>query len=154
MEIANITLEELRKGNLVWDEYSGILIVAATISNEGHDINSEAILLKKALALPSGFYLLKDIKGVPLSGDVLVDLGFHKGHDHNGDTYHILDDNGFTAAFTVGHWNDPERSVSKWHNHWHVKGLLFGHKIQFAHQVQNLFFDLSNRHLIYNPKSK
>lgn len=149
-----LTSEELRKGNLVWDSYSGIMIVSAISTSQNCDCDKETILLKKTPQLPSGMYFLDSIKGVPLHADILRYLGFHKGSDDNGDTYHILDDNGITAAFTVEHWNNPKKSDSKWHNHWHVKGLLFGHKIEFAHQVQNLFFDLSNRHLIYNPTSK
>jgi hypothetical protein len=50
---------ELRIGNLVFDSYSGIMIVDAINPHSGMDNNSVGVYLKKTNRLPSGYYDLE-----------------------------------------------------------------------------------------------
>jgi hypothetical protein len=90
--------------------------------------------------------LFDKLAPIPLTEKWLLDFGFIKSKDNYGNTYHILDSNGFECIFTISHWNRVDKS-SKWYNKWNTKGLLKGNRLQYVHQLQNLYFALTGEEL-------
>ena len=89
---------------------------------------------------------IKEFSPIPLTEDWLVRFGFRQSKGKYGANFHIMEDNGYIVMFTVEHWTDCEDD-SKWKNHWHVGGLLKGNKLQYVHQLQNLYFALTGEEL-------
>ncbi len=137
-----IKAEDLRIGNLL--TFYNVPITVLGVSKYRIEFEDSHEKAGYSMILNDNF------KPVPLSGEPLIELGFAKSHDHNGDTYHILSEDGFGVIFTVEHWNKVKKD-SKWNNHWHIRGLLKGHKIEYIHQLQNLYFALTGEELKINP---
>ncbi|OAV64188.1 hypothetical protein Barb6XT_02897 [Bacteroidales bacterium Barb6XT] len=73
------------------------------------------------------------IEGVPLTDDILKKSGFRGGYNGRRQIgyFHILDENGFSAKFTIEHWTKTENHNERFHAD-HIG------KIEFVHQLQNL----------------
>lgn len=87
---------------------------------------------------------------IPLTEDWLLKFGFRKGHNEYGNTFHIMDTNGYTAKFTVEHWSDESIQDE-------YKGLFWCDRVinkdanKYVHQLQNLYFALTGEELIIKP---
>lgn len=122
-----IQLNELMRGNLVWENYSGLMIVSAINPHEGMDNYDEGVYLRKTFGLPSGFYKCKNIKPIGLNEDWLIKLGFTKDPEIDYRWY-LLD--GLIAY-------DLDDNCIRISDSWE-----FG-KRKYVHEIQNLIFQLS-----------
>jgi|SRR6478735_7372675 len=59
----------LRIGNYIWDDYSGVMII--------HQISNDLVYCKKENHLPSGRYDIQSIKPIVIDGNWLLKLGFN-----------------------------------------------------------------------------
>lgn len=133
-----ITPQELRVGNWVND-----------VGSVPYQIMPNDIVALHQCQI-SGKVLLT-INPIPLTPEWLVRFGFLQGKGKWGNDFYILNEDGFTVMFSVEHWTDVEET-SVWKNHWFTKGLLNKNKLQFVHQLQNLFFALTGKELILDSK--
>lgn len=79
------------------------------------------------------------LEPLELSGEWLIRLGFLQSKSSNI-CYDILDDNGFISIFSIEHWtNSPDVSL----HFWYCKHMIKIAKLQYVHQVQNIFHSLS-----------
>lgn len=79
------------------------------------------------------------LEPLELSGEWLIRLGFLQSKSSNI-CYDILDDNGFISIFSIEHWtNSPDVSL----HFWYCKHMIKRAKLQYVHQVQNIFHSLS-----------
>lgn len=132
-----IQANELRIGNIVSDRHSSGYF-------------AEVKELRKNRCYYGLYHCTyNDLLSMPLTEEWLIRIGFIKSYNEFGNTFHIMDENGFTAMFTVEHWTNVNEG-SKFKNHWHIRGLLNGNKINYIHQLQNLFFALTNQELTIN----
>lgn len=89
---------------------------------------------------------LENLHSIPLSDEWMMKFKFHKGTCTWGDSYFIIDKNGFSSLFYVEHWTEAEDD-SEWKNYWHLKYTLGDFRIKYVHQLQNLFFSLTGEEL-------
>jgi hypothetical protein len=119
---------ELRIGNYVWDDYSGEMIVSAILE-------SSAIWLRKTIKYPSGEYLVKDIKPIPLTEEWLLRFGFEKLK---------------RAVIAFGKRNlIVEWLFERWTGRLYYDAYTSIQiiEIQYVHQLQNLYFALTEEEL-------
>jgi hypothetical protein len=140
-----IKASELRIGNLL--EFSNG-IEPAKIVMVGRRFFSSAAIEKE----DGDFNVTPYYRGIPLTEEWLIRFGFLQGKSKYGNDFSILNEDGFTVMFSIEHWIDVEET-SVWKNHWHTKGLLNKNKLQFVHQLQNLFFALTGKELILDHNS-
>lgn len=117
---------ELRRGNIVWDGYSGSMIVDT--------IWPDDLLLRKKMHLPTGKYSATAVRGLRLNDEILVKAGFEKGVGANKSLYckekFVIDDpiplfDNFGYSFRIT--TDYQHST-------HVAN------IRDLHQLQNVYF--------------
>jgi agmatine/peptidylarginine deiminase len=123
-----LSANELRIGNLVWDDYSGEMIVSAILE-------SSAVYLRKTIALPSGEYLVKYIKPIPLNEEWFLKFGFEK---LNRDILEYKKDK-LIVEWLFNRWTgrlyyDAYTSIQ----------II---EINFVHELQNLYFALTGNEL-------
>jgi hypothetical protein len=87
-----------------------------------------------------------DYQPIPLTEEWLLKFGFVQSSNNLGNTFHILKKDGVIVMLTIEHWTNIDIN-SKYHNHWHCEYLLNGHKLQYLHQLQNLYFALTGEEL-------
>lgn len=119
---------ELRLNNLIYDVNNNLCYV----SNLRKDL-----IIAKYLGIGSALGGIEDFKGVPLSEDTLLKLGFEKGFHRYG-----LENCGLKC----------HKSLKE--NYWIVSqgfGMQFTEltEIQYIHQLQNLFFSLCGEELTF-----
>ena len=118
-------ITELRIGNIVWNDYSGQMIINAIMQSK----HNSFVDLVKNESLPSGRYSVEDISGIPLTEEWLKKFGF-TGWDLG--YYTLLMDSGVFAILT----EDGMTIVSR--------------NIKYVHQHQNLYFTLTSQELNAN----
>ena len=124
-----ILARELRIGNLVWDDYSGEMIISQITHS------TESVNFRKTWQLPDGWALCKDIKPIPLTEEWLLKFGF---------TYRI--DTGFNGWYSTPILGESiriykiEQGWFKYHSSLTV--------IKYVHKLQNLYFALTGEELI------
>jgi len=124
---------ELRIGSIVWDDYSGEMIVSAIWAGQ----LPVCVDLKKAEHLPSGRYDLAKIEPIKLTAQRLIDWGFRNSEMNpplflgKGLTIYIDSDNDFMIGRTHGHGD--------------TVGLCH---LKYVHQLQNLYFALTGTELV------
>ena len=87
-----------------------------------------------------------EYRPIPLTEEWLLKFGFVQSSNNLGNTFHILKKDGVIVMLTIEHWTNTDIN-SKYHNHWHCEYLLNGHKLQYLHQLQNLYFALTGEEL-------
>lgn len=136
-----LSAQELRIGNLVWDDYSGEMIVFGIITG---GINPRAELRKNEM-LPAGSYHIDTLKPIPLTPEWLERFGFVRTDEHE-----------------LGYFTDSKFDFY-YDYHFKVFTLVCGvadvvdvslNQIQFAHQLQNLFFSLTGKELTCKATTK
>ena len=80
---------------------------------------------------------IKHIMGVPLTESMLEKGGFHKSRNEHGNTFHIIEDDGFSVRFTIEHWTKTDSE--KYKNRFHADKVG---KVEFVHQVQDILHAL------------
>lgn len=90
------------------------------------------------------------LEPIELTEDWLVRLGFLKGLGKYGNTFCILEDNGFVSMFTIEHWTNVDDN-SKFKNFWYCRHMLKDNKLKYVHQVQNIFHSLTDCELELSP---
>lgn len=95
---------------------------------------------------PSDWYLigeclmfLDDISGIPLTPEILESCGFEK---HAASTYAHINQN-LSYVFKISHIGDGK---------WYSINTTANIPTKYLHQLQNLYFALTNEELIYSPK--
>jgi len=129
-----MTVNELRIGN--WINIQGNFKKVLGID----------YLHKEHLIISDGYYQLDWCEPIPLTEEILLKCGFRMGKGKWGNTFSIMESNGYVCMFDVEHWTDTDVN-SKYHNYWHTRGLLNGNKLKHLHQLQNLYFALTNQEL-------
>lgn len=139
---------ELRIGNLVWDDYSGEMIVSS--------IGEETVNLKKRGGLPEGRYILKTLQSIPLTEEWLVKLGFTK-YEWCSDCAFIKFNNGhIMLRYYNDKWHCTKTKVTKdssGHKTSGHRGIIKDGLIQYVHQLQNLYFALTGNELTLKSES-
>lgn len=77
------------------------------------------------------------IMGVPLKERMLEKGGFLQSHNKFGNTFHIMEDNGFVVKYTIEHWTNTDSETYK--NRFHADEVG---KVEFIHQVQDILHTL------------
>lgn len=80
---------------------------------------------------------IEQVLGVPLSEEILEKGGFLQSHNKFGNTFHIMEDNGFVVKYTIEHWTNTDSEQFK--NRFHADKVG---KVEFVHQVQNILLSL------------
>ena len=126
---------ELRIGNLVWDDYSGEMIVSGISKPNGL---KESLSLKKLDGLPEGSYLCEGIQPIPLTEELLLKFGnAEKGIFPNEVVIY-------------------DRFIFIWkenYKYWYVVTIEHQEyltKIEFVHEYQNFYFALTGEELKTN----
>lgn len=120
--------EELRIGNIVWDNYSGEMVVFGIVTG---GINPRCELRKNE-KLPAGSYLVEDIQGIPLTEEWLKRLGFKRRNNAWMSPDKSID-------FSI--WNEPDS------NEYSLNASECNPTIYFVHQLQNLYYALTGTDL-------
>ena len=120
-------LKELRIGNIVWENYSGEMIVSEL------RYSTESMYLRKTWLLPDGLYKVKDIEPIPLTEEWVLRFGFNKVSVDEITAYHKHD---FRLSKTGG---DGFYTAT-----YRGEFLVF---IKKVHQLQNLYFALTGDEL-------
>jgi hypothetical protein len=125
---------ELRIGNLVWEDYGGVYEVLM--------ISPNSVDLIKPLMSVSGRYDLNSIKPIPLTEEWLIKFGFKK---HYGERNHLL-------------YSRPGLTLVRYENEFNGYWLKYYHSNKFnnikhVHQLQNLFIALTGEKLKPNDQS-
>jgi hypothetical protein len=139
-----IDIKELRIGNIFWEDYGGYKIVTAIgFNNVGefpNHVQGRGIGFKT-----SGLFDADKIDPVPITKEIILACGFEDMHGEycphfRKDHLEIeVVDNIFMAR--VRHnWSDDDQDNS-----------LFLTEIASLHQLQNLYFALTNTELTYKP---
>ncbi len=124
---------ELRIGNYVTEDYSNSVYKIVNINSEGfeyvdmHHINFKAI----------GRYELKGLKPIPVTEQVLIDCGFEKLNDSICKI--AINNTIYLWYFGIMGYHDKSG------------GIVYLCDCKHLHQLQNLYFALTNQELIYNP---
>jgi len=126
---------ELRIGNLVFDDHSGRMIVSAINPYDGMYNHESGVYLCKNNNLPSGYYFLKDIRPIELTEDWLIMFGF----ENIGSVYKIGELNALNNR-------DLELVLCTEDNIISYNDYL--HPILYVHQLQNLYFAITGKELI------
>lgn len=87
-----------------------------------------------------------NIKPIPLIEEWLLKFGFEKFKGKLGDVYCLIR-NEFEIYFKIEHWNHIECKDSIYFNNWFIKYTIHPHKIEYIHQLQNLYFALNGQEL-------
>jgi hypothetical protein len=128
---AGMKSNELRIGNIVLDDYSGTIKVV--------NINSEynCIDYKKPNFKAVGRMEIQYIKPIPLTEEWLLKFGFE------------IKKGGWSAAT---HKINTELTINNAHKVWRFTPIwcLDYASIQYVHQLQNLYFALTNQELTIN----
>lgn len=127
---------EFRIGNLVWDDYSGEMQVAGIYEKVSID-------LRKSESLPIGAFLLKNVQPLPLTPEWLERFGFvarewREARDYKPGGLPVYE-RGMILMFV------PEGMCQ-------VRGGFIDPKIEYVHQLQNLYFALTGSELILDSK--
>lgn len=117
--------EELRIWNLVWDSYSGEMIV------EHIDRRTQTVFLAKTINLPTGLYNLDKIHPIPLTEEWLLRFGFEKKSSDVFELYEYAIERNYDSVDFI------------------FEGKII-RVIKYVHQLQNLYFALTGEELIYN----
>ena len=135
---------ELRIGNLVFEKYSGTMIVMGI--GENIRTSGETLYLAKQKKLPSGLYSMETVAGIELTEEWLLKFGFEIGFlrmkykvyrlkTKNGYSNWFLNNNGLmTKAFY------SDNGLSEYYI-----------RIKYVHQLQNLYFALTGEELTPKP---
>jgi len=129
--------EELRIGNIVWDDYSGEMIVSA--------IDGDYVSLRKTLSLPEGTYKIELIQPILLTEEWLLKLWFTEGNQCYNEAFsiEILNTDFYLRPSYLGgfYWgfniNDNKMDCE----------LNNVQPIKYVHQLQNLYFALTGEEL-------
>lgn len=126
---------ELRIGNFVFDDYSGVMEVAS--------ISDDYVSLRKNKRLPMGRYDNNNIEPIPLTEEWLVRFGFNCKYKsvHN---HWSLGSFGIEQASDV---DDDGGSIPQLEEF--TYGFTYYPEIKYVHQLQNLYFALTGEEL--NP---
>jgi hypothetical protein len=130
-----IDANELRIGNIFWEDYGGYKIVTAINCNNVGEA-PDTVLGKAIGGTVSGMYSCSAISPIPLSADILEKCGFE---------------------FNKGAWWFPN---DEWHSltlefvgsHCQLQfGISYiGEPFGCLHQLQNLYFSLTQQELTIN----
>jgi hypothetical protein len=123
-----LDINEFRGGNLIWDDYSGIMEVTLI------DIENETLNLKKVGFIVSGKYLLKDLKGLSITKELISRTNLFQainGKDkwffsYNG-RFHYLEKVGDEFRYNMGYENDG----------------FVQYKFKYFHELQNIVYYLT-----------
>ena len=133
---------ELRIGNLVeFDNSVGVL--------DGISIHGEIILEWKGSIIDIFIEDIELINPIPLTEEWLVRFGFYQSKNKWGNTFHLMNEDGITADFTVEHWTNTKES-SPYKNYWLIDKLGKPRQYYHVHQLQNLYFALCGEELTLN----
>jgi hypothetical protein len=131
-----MTANELRIGNLVWDDYSGEMIVSS--------IGEETVNLKKRGGLPEGRYILKTLQSIPLTEEWLVKFGFRPEKNYyypNPQDVWLVRDNLIITKVLFGD------TKYEFHYQSYEPAVYLATKLEYVHQLQNLYFALTGEEL-------
>jgi len=129
---------ELRIGNLVWEDYSGTMEVVEI--NKLGDIG-----LVKPYMKAIGLYDAKHLNGIPITTEWLQRLGFY---DRSGEQA-----NGLGFGININEAVELCWYVIKGYEEEGIKlqtigsGWTMNVKVEYVHQVQNLYFSLTGKEL-------
>jgi len=134
-----IQCSELRTGNIVWDDYSGWMIVT--------ELRKESLHMRHPKHLVDGSFNYDKIQPIPLTPDILEKCGFKK--NKNGEPCIEINDiashlelmvgvdNFHYPSFTQTPQGDEERTV-------------YFNRINSLHQLQNLVHTITGEELSIN----
>jgi len=131
-----IKANELRVGNMFWEDYGGYKVVTAINSNNVGDAPN-TVSARSIKGTVSGQYSCSQIEPIPLTPEILEKCGFRQQGKRNlysdGKLAFMEDADGFTF-FIKDVSNVLYKSVAN-------------SKIYYLHQLQNLYFALTGDEL-------
>lgn len=128
-----INANELRIGNIFWEDYGGYKIVTGIkLTDDG----KAADVYGKALGFTvSGSFLSEDINPIPLTPELLVKCGFEKDiTSHFGGYLSPKNNEGGQMRITDNKWFSGVNHAT----------------VDYLHQLQNLYFALTQTELTIN----
>ena len=118
---------ELRIGNLVKAQpFEGIITV----------FNNDKCVVKHKSGIVK--YLIEDLEPIPLTEEWLLKFGFEKQHNEEDFDYWFK--------------NDFSNDIIWEHSEGFCHNLNYGGDIKYVHQLQNLYFALTNEELTYEQQ--
>ena len=143
-------ITELRIGNIVWNDYSGQMIINAIMQSKH---NSFVDLVKNEI-LPSGRYSVEDISGIPITEEWLVKMGFKV--TKQSDSRLWIKSNAFDWGFVIepsykkGEWFFGHEYYDSEDERYNYKPMWFMYDLRYVHQLQNIYFTLTSQELNAN----
>ncbi len=123
-----ININGLRVGNIFWENYGGYKrVVGVNHHKHGYDIHASGIGYNAV-----GAYSPEDIYPVPLTSEMLEKCEFVKDGDgcyHKGNMYRISDS---AVQLSIGY------------------ASVYNCPCEYLHQLQNLYFSLTGKELVFN----
>ena len=132
----DLQVSELRVGN-----WASICKVEYIHQNKPSDWHTVEMCLDFLYDIDRDYLIARPI---PLTEEWLEKFGLLKGGNKYGNTFHVMNDDGFSAKYTIEHWTDEEAGIHKGKFHWVGIG---GAPLEYVHQFQNLYFALTGQEL-------
>ena len=132
-------INELRIGNIVFEQYSGQMIVTGLNSNN-------TVLLSKSNKLSSGQYNIESISPILLTNELLR-LKFQTKHYMMGDNYYL-------SIYKDTFYLRPSYLGGYYYGINLENGYEFNDAptINYLHELQNLYFAISKTELEFNTE--
>ena len=141
-------VSELRLGNLVKINDRGCDCIYRVTGISETDIDAQCINrcdpFKDVYNEP-----IENVTPSPLTEEWLVRFGLYQSKNKWGNTFHLMNEDGITADFTVEHWTNTKES-SPYKNYWLIDKLGKPRQYYHVHQLQNLYFALCGEELTLN----
>lgn len=133
-----IPTSDLRKGNLVKTEY-GILPVHHIVFNDIYVLGNDGRVL-----------YAREVEGVELSEKILIELGFDKLLPNIGQISQDEINLGKLRTVVIFRADSFTFNTS---NGWWIWHKPLDYKPTFAHELQNMFYWIEKKELIFNAKT-
>lgn len=142
---------ELRVGNLVYDDENVIMKVARIETKEFNDWNgdSEITVIFQTLT-EANHYKESIINPIPLTAKLVEQLGFKKDETTRS-IYRIDEDKYLTISLDVDEINKIHFPFAKTNHHEAGEHFSF-YGIRYVHELQNFYFTLTKRELQYSKE--
>lgn len=136
-----IPIQDLRVGNVFWEDYGGYKIVTG-ISCNNVGLAPNSVLGRAINGAISGQFSCEHIQGVPISEDILIACGFEKDDEEGGSW--LSKDNGVPFFFRMKIYflNNKYR--------WFINHVSYV-EIKYLHQLMNLYYALCGKEINYQP---
>lgn len=153
-----INVNELRIGNVLYAKTQGLNGIVSKIDNCSFNTREIHLTIKEADNDNWGFWV-EELEPIPLTEELLLRCGFEavkfsyikrvKATHHKVETIELFVNTDKTMPYWYLHFRQgDDENRDNWHK---SDFVLLRRDIQYLHQLQNLYFDLTNKELTLKP---